>query len=255
MDARMARLLADEAPAVAADGRAGRRSGFRRRAPAHRAAPALRVGRRWALVPARRRRALRRVSRLGGGPTTLRARSAPAARDRRRGARRPLAQGRRRARADRPLRLREAAQLRLPHAPEAGRQGHVRGRAPARGRAVDRRRRDGRRALPSSTDDRPTFPTPEDKADYEASPARAAVRRTTPRRRRGHDRRRHARRAEVRALPTDPATLRARIEGGDVDADRDGRPAAGDRAHAARGQGRAVRGAQGAARARRCDRT
>ena len=95
-------------------------------------------------------------------------------------------------------------------------------------------------------DDQPTFPTPEDKADYEASPPGppfpdqpVAVEDMTvagmPA-------------AEVRALPTDPAQLRARIEGGEVDADRDGRPAAGLGAHASRGQGRAVRGAQAAAR-------
>jgi hypothetical protein len=63
-------------------------------------------------------------------------------------------------------------------------------------------------------DDQPRFPTPEDKADYEASPAGPpdpdepfAVTDMTvagmPA-------------AEVRALPTDPAKLRARIEGGDV---------------------------------------
>ena len=63
-------------------------------------------------------------------------------------------------------------------------------------------------------DDRPTFPTPEDKADYEASPPGppfpdqpVAVDDMTvagmPA-------------AEVRALPTDPAQLRKRIEGGEV---------------------------------------
>ncbi len=63
-------------------------------------------------------------------------------------------------------------------------------------------------------DDQPTFPTPEDKADYEAAPAGPpyrdapfAVQDMTvagmPA-------------TEVRALPTDPAQLRARVEGGDV---------------------------------------
>ncbi len=63
-------------------------------------------------------------------------------------------------------------------------------------------------------DDQPTFPTPEDKADYEAAPAGPpfrdepfAIEDATvagmPA-------------TEVRALPTDPAKLRARIEGGDV---------------------------------------
>jgi hypothetical protein len=64
-------------------------------------------------------------------------------------------------------------------------------------------------------DDQPAFPTPEDKADYDAAGT------NQPR----LDSRPHTidaitvaglSAAEVRALPTDPVALRARVEGGDV---------------------------------------
>ena len=60
----------------------------------------------------------------------------------------------------------------------------------------------------------PTFPTPEDKADYEA--AGPGPRMDFKPRRIGDMTVAGMSAAEVRALPTDPAKLRAQIEGGDV---------------------------------------